>query len=434
MPVIPRPPSRGRRRRSRRWPSGGRPRRARRGRRRARPGRRHELLAGQRERRAQLHDGSTRRCGPRGHRRARRARSCGRGWWRSAPSRAAREVDQLAGGEGGVRRSRASSSISPQVASVIGACSRSRWLMTAPPSGSRYPATRCRPAAPAVRGALDRRLLGLLAVLDDVALREQDALGDLRHSGVLRSRNSRSMQKCLNSSPCASRMIAAASGPARPRGAARTSRSPPPPRSATRRGGRTSASRAGARPAARGTGRSPCRASSRTPAPEVSTPCQTRVIASTIASRVTPGVSIHHRTSAAMALLSSSASGSSSTVGQRRRAERADGARASTARAQRVDVEAERLDLGSAAGVAEQHRSTRRRASRRSPSHTSTDRAQPLLERPGAGDRAPRSSRGRRDGGRGAPGTARSCRRSGGRGPGLVTPAAAATSSSRVPS
>ena len=70
---------------------------------------------------------------------------------------------------------------------------------------------RCRRAARRAPPRPRRRLLlGLLAVLDDVAVLEQDALRRSRATaGVRRSRNSRSMQKCLNSSPCASRMIAA---------------------------------------------------------------------------------------------------------------------------------------------------------------------------------------------------------------------------------
>ena len=59
---------------------------------------------------------------------------------------------------------------------------------------------------------LDGLRLGRLAVLDDVALLEEDPLRRSRATaGVRRRRNSRSMLKCLNSSPRASRMTARAS-------------------------------------------------------------------------------------------------------------------------------------------------------------------------------------------------------------------------------
>ena len=107
----------------------------------------------------------------------------------------------------GVSRSRASSSMRVQLASVMGANSRSRWLMTLLLSSRRCQARgwRRRPRAPRMPlPRLPRRARRCRPL-------EQDALGDLAPEGVRRSRNSRSMQKCLNSSPCALLMIASAS-------------------------------------------------------------------------------------------------------------------------------------------------------------------------------------------------------------------------------
>ena len=113
-------------------------------------------------------------------RRRRRARS-GRGSSPSAPSRAGRRSRRAAarparrrGGCAPPRRGAA------QPPSVIGACSRSRWLLTPAPAGCR-----CRARPTPARGTSTRRvvvvrgLLGRLAVRDDVALLEQDPPRDL---------------------------------------------------------------------------------------------------------------------------------------------------------------------------------------------------------------------------------------------------------------
>ena len=79
----------------------------------------------------------------------------------------------------GVSRSRASSSSSSQPASLIGASSRSRWFIAAPLQAA--DPERAAAGEPARRAphALDRLLLGLLAVLDDVAGWKRIPCGDL---------------------------------------------------------------------------------------------------------------------------------------------------------------------------------------------------------------------------------------------------------------
>jgi hypothetical protein len=78
-----------------------------------------------------------------------------------------------------LRRSRASSSMSSQPASVIGACSRSRWLMRRLPAGCRCRATCCRASGRRARRHPRLPPPRLLPVLDDVPLLEQDPLRDL---------------------------------------------------------------------------------------------------------------------------------------------------------------------------------------------------------------------------------------------------------------
>ena len=110
-------------------------------------------------------------------------------------------------------RVRASSSISSQPESEIGACERRRWFIASLPACRRCRASRRRsllgaepPSSPEAASASSP-----CSTMSPVL--EQDRRWAIsRHRGVRRSRNSRSMLKCLNSSPCASRMIASASG------------------------------------------------------------------------------------------------------------------------------------------------------------------------------------------------------------------------------
>ena len=114
--------------------------------------------------------------------------------------------------------------------------------------------------------------LGGLAVLDDVALHEEHSPGDLTPAG-------RAPQQELEIHGEMLELLALGVGHdrarlvvrPRPQDAARTSRWPPPPPSATRTGGRTYAPSRAARPEARDTDRSPfttpCDDSSRTVAP-----------------------------------------------------------------------------------------------------------------------------------------------------------------------
>ena len=141
------------------------------------------------------------------------AARCGRGSWPSAASPCGpAKSTSLRAASAGVSRSRASSSISAQrslgdrrelAQEVVhrplpsgcrcrASCARRRRAAAAAPSPSPPPrpprrARRCRRPGTASPAAISR------------------------HIGVRRSRNSRSMQKCLNSSPCASAMIARAS-------------------------------------------------------------------------------------------------------------------------------------------------------------------------------------------------------------------------------
>ncbi len=159
----------------------------------------------------------------------------------------------------GVSRSRASSSSSAQPASLIGALRAEQVVHREAPLRLPIPSEPSWKAPPAPAPSPFQRLrLGLLAVLDDVAGLEQDPLRDLAprrrapqqelevHAEVLEL-------LALGVAHHRERLRVAS----RPRAAARTSRSPRPPRSATRTDARTSASRAGAPRAARGTGRNP---------------------------------------------------------------------------------------------------------------------------------------------------------------------------------
>ena len=126
------------------------------------------------------------------------------------------EVDQPARRQCGSRRCFASLVEDSQPESVIGARGRRRWFISA----------RSRLAADSQRAASDiRRSRRHPRGAPSPVARASDSSpcstispdwkriprAISRHSGVRRSRNSRSMLKCLNSSPCASRMIASAS-------------------------------------------------------------------------------------------------------------------------------------------------------------------------------------------------------------------------------
>ena len=128
--------------------------------------------------------GSTRRC--RGADAVRRGAGerprSGRGWWPSAPSRAGpAKSTSLRAARAGVSRSRASASSRSQPASVIGACVAEQVAHGAlrrrlPMPSDSLPAS----GAPRAACVLGRLLLGLLAVLDDVALLEEDSLARSR--------------------------------------------------------------------------------------------------------------------------------------------------------------------------------------------------------------------------------------------------------------
>ena len=125
----------------------------------------------------------------------------------SQPSGPAKSTS-LRAASAGVSRSRASSSIRVQPASVIGACSRRRWLMrrssqAADPERVAAGDGTPRPAASSTAAS---SASSPCSTMSPSWNRMPSAIS--RHSGVRRSRNSRSMQKCLNSSPWASRMIA----------------------------------------------------------------------------------------------------------------------------------------------------------------------------------------------------------------------------------
>ena len=113
-------------------------------------------------------------------------------------------------------RSRASSSSSSQPPSVIGASSRRRWFIAASPCRLPMPSE---PSEPATSGASRRRRARPRRPASAASPCSTMSPGwnstpwaISRHCGVRRSRNSRSMLKCLNSSPCASGMMARASG------------------------------------------------------------------------------------------------------------------------------------------------------------------------------------------------------------------------------
>ena len=171
----------------------------------------------------------------------------GRGSWPSAPSRAGRRSRRACGRRASAaRRSRASSSISSQPASVIGASSRSRWFIARVPSGCRCRASRAGERLAAAGGVLVRRpprpprrarrcrppgtgSLGDRAPARGAPEQELEIHAEvleLLALGVAHDRGARRRR-------------------ARRPGAARTSRSPRPPRSATCTCARTSGVSAG---------------------------------------------------------------------------------------------------------------------------------------------------------------------------------------------
>ena len=96
------------------------------------------------------------------------------------PAARAREVDELARRQRDGQPLAGLLSSSSQPGSVIGAIERRRWFIAPAPSGRRCPsAPDGSPGVATSRLLRGRLLLGLLAVLDDVALLEEDALGDL---------------------------------------------------------------------------------------------------------------------------------------------------------------------------------------------------------------------------------------------------------------
>ena len=121
---------------------------------------------------------------------------------RVLPAVRAGEVDEPAGGEPGRRRSRASSSISCQPASVIGAWARSRWSSLTPPP-FRLPM----PSEPPPRDAARRcvasssspsRASSAASPCSTMSpCWNSTPCGDLAPLGRRRSRNSRSMREVL---------------------------------------------------------------------------------------------------------------------------------------------------------------------------------------------------------------------------------------------
>ena len=175
---------------------------------------------------------------------ARPTASTGRGWWPSTPSRAGPRSRRACGRRGG--REALARLVVEQLPAGLG----DRRLLAQQVA---HPLLPRRPPIPSDSAAGERRaprgralgglLLGLLAVLDDVALLEEDPLRRSRATAA-------SAQQELEVHAEVLELLAlgvahdrrAPRGRARPPSAARTSRSPRPPRSATRRAGRRSAS------------------------------------------------------------------------------------------------------------------------------------------------------------------------------------------------